>query len=47
MENELLKEFIEWARDCGEDVFYIFDNPEEAIDEFLVQKYYGNEKDWD
>ena len=38
MEIELLKEFIDWARDYGEDVFYIFDNTNEAIDEFLNQR---------
>lgn len=30
-----LKEFIEWLRDCGEDVFYVFDNPDEAVQKFL------------
>lgn len=37
MEKELLTAFVEWARDCGEDAFYIFDNTEEAIDLFLEQ----------
>lgn len=37
MEKELLEEFIDWARDCGEDVFYIFENTEEAIERFLKQ----------
>jgi len=36
--EELLEEFIEWARDCGEDAFYIFDKTEEAIKEFLKQR---------
>lgn len=33
-EIELLGEFIEWARNCGEDAFYIFekeDDPNEVI----------------
>jgi hypothetical protein len=38
MEAELLEEFIDWARDCGEDVWYIFDNREEAIERFLKQR---------
>ena len=33
--EELLEEFVDWARDCGEDVFYIFDNTDEAIKKFL------------
>lgn len=37
-EKELLVEFIEWARDCGEDAFYIFDNEDEAISSFLKQR---------
>ena len=35
MKEKLLKEFIEWAQNCGEDAFYIFDTPEEAIERFL------------
>ena len=38
METELLEEFIEWAKDCGEDAWYIFDNTEEAIDRFFKQR---------
>ena len=34
----LLKEFIEWAENCGEDAWYIFDNKEEAIKLFLKQR---------
>jgi len=34
----LLQEFIEFFRDCGEDAFYIFDNPEEAIERFLNER---------
>ena len=37
-EKELLKEFIRWARECGNDAFYIFDEPEEAIELFLNQR---------
>lgn len=33
----LLEDFIEWAKNQG-DVFYIFDNTEEAIEEFLKQR---------
>ncbi len=36
--KELLKEFIEWARECGEDVFYIFENTDEAIEKFMKEK---------
>ena len=35
--EELIKQFIEWAKDCGEDVFYIFEEPEEAIERFLKE----------
>jgi hypothetical protein len=43
MEKELLEEFIEWAKDCGEEVFYIFDNTDEAIERFMSQRDYGDE----
>ena len=36
--KELLKEFIEWVENRGEDVWYIFDNKEEAIRLFLKQR---------
>jgi len=36
--KELLEEFIDWARDCGQEVWYIFDNTEEVIEEFLKQR---------
>lgn len=36
--KELLEEFIEWAKDCGEDAWYIFDNTDEAIKRFFKQK---------
>lgn len=38
MEKELLKEFMEWAKYCGEDVFYIFEHTEKAIEEFFKSK---------
>lgn len=40
MENlkELLEEFIDWARDCGEDVFFVFEETDEAIERFMKQK---------
>jgi hypothetical protein len=34
----LLEQFIDWARDCGEDAWYIFENPEEAIKRFLKER---------
>ena len=37
-ESTLINEFIEWARNCGEDAFYIFDKTDEAIQKFLDQK---------
>jgi hypothetical protein len=36
--KELLEEFIDWARDCGEDAFYVFDETEEAIERFMKQR---------
>lgn len=33
--KQLLDDFIEWAKNCGEDVFYIFENTEEAIERFF------------
>ena len=41
--GELLEEFIDWARDCGEDAWYIFDNTDEAIERFMAQRDYGDE----
>lgn len=38
MERELLQEFIDWARECGEDAFYIFENDSDAIERFLEFK---------
>ncbi len=36
--KDLLNEFVEWARTCGEDAFYIFDETEEAIEKFIDQR---------
>ena len=36
--KDLLEEFVDWAKDCGEDAWYIFDNTEEAIKRFLKQR---------
>lgn len=36
--KDLLEEFVDWAKDCGEDAWYIFDNTEEAIKRFLNQR---------
>jgi hypothetical protein len=38
MEKELIEEFIEWAKDCGEDVFYVFEETDEAIERFMKQR---------
>jgi hypothetical protein len=38
MEKELLEEFIDWARDCGEDVFFVFEETDEAIERFMKQR---------
>jgi len=36
--RQLLEEFIYWARDCGEDAFYIFEETDEAIKKFFEQR---------
>ena len=36
--KDLLEEFVDWAKDCGEDAWYIFDNTEEAIERFIKQR---------
>jgi hypothetical protein len=36
--KELLEEFIEWAKECGEDAWYIYENTEEAIERFMKKK---------
>jgi hypothetical protein len=35
--KDLLTDFIEWAKDCGEDAFYIFENTDEAIERFMTE----------
>jgi hypothetical protein len=32
--NELIEKFIDWAKNCGEDAFYIFENTDDAIRRF-------------
>lgn len=39
----LLKEFIEWAKECAEDAFHIFENKDAAIVRFLAEKLYRNQ----
>lgn len=34
VKNDVLA-FIEWLRTNGEDVFYVFDSPEEAIENYI------------
>lgn len=36
--KDILQEFVEWAKDCGEEVFYIFEDTEEAVERFLKQR---------
>lgn len=36
--KELLNEFVEYLRECGEDAYYVFENTEKAIDKFLAQR---------
>jgi hypothetical protein len=40
--EELLEEFIDWAKDCGEDAWYIFDHTDEAIQRFMEQRDEGD-----
>lgn len=35
--EDTIKKFVDWARDYGEDAFYIFDYTEEAIELFIDQ----------
>ncbi len=37
-EKELLEAFIDWAKNCGHDAWYIFENTEEALKEFNEQR---------
>ena len=36
--KDLLEEFVDWAKDCGADAWYIFDNTDEAIERFLRER---------
>lgn len=36
--EEILKSFVSFLEDCGEDAFYVFDNPDDAIRRFLNQQ---------
>ncbi len=38
MDKELLEAFVDWAKDCGEDAWYIFEKTDEAIEKFLKQR---------
>ena len=40
--EEIIKDFIDWAKDCGQDVYYVFDNTDEAIEEYKRQKQIGD-----
>ena len=33
--QSIIEDFIEWAKSCGEDAWYIFDNTDEAIERYL------------
>lgn len=33
--KQLLEDFVDWLKDCGEDAFYVFNKTDEAIDNFL------------
>jgi len=37
-DQELLEEFIDYLRDCGEDAFYAFEYTDKAIKKFLDEK---------
>ena len=36
--KKMLTEFIDWAKDCGEDAWYIFENTDEAIERFFNEE---------
>ncbi|MEY2701430.1 MAG: hypothetical protein RLY43_50 [Bacteroidota bacterium] len=36
--EELLEEFIDWARENSPDAWWIFENPDEAIQKFIEQR---------
>jgi hypothetical protein len=33
-----LEEFIDWARDCGGDAWYIYEHTDEAIERFFKER---------
>jgi len=35
--KKMLTEFIDWAKDCGEDSWYIFENTDEAVERFFKE----------
>ncbi len=37
-DKKLLEEFIDWAKNCGQDAWYIFESTEQAIEEFMNQR---------
>ena len=37
MEEEILEHFIEWARENSPDAWFIYDEPEKAIKQFLEE----------
>ena len=39
--KQLLEDFVEWLKTCGQDAFYAFDNTEEAINKFLDSEYFN------
>ena len=36
--SKIIKQFIEWAESCGEDVFYVFEHTDEAIERFFEER---------
>lgn len=38
MMKKILEEFIEWAKNCGEDAWYIYEQTDEAIERYLKEK---------
>lgn len=35
MKEQILKDFVDWLRDCGEDAFWVFDNTDIAIETYI------------
>jgi hypothetical protein len=44
--GEIIAEFIEWAKNCGEDAFYIFEHTDEAIERFFKETQSEEHEDW-